>query len=602
MLARTVFERWWQTLARGYRWWGIGLLCFAVGAQAAESLRFVAPEPLQSLLDGHAELALPVEADYAARATLLQRARELVTSLSATEGYFQPELSWANDTTIQVKPGPITRISSVDISFAGTLSPERQQRLRERWLLPVGAPFRQQDWDKAKQELLRDLDEDAYPAAKLQHSEARIDPHARQAQLHLQITLGPLHRYGPLRITGLSRYSEALVRRYTEVLQPGRPYRRSDLLAVQQALQATPYFDSVQLIVDPIDQAAAAEADVSKTEAAKTDSTKTDSTSPTEVSAPVQLQVQERAPHNVSFGIGASSNTGERLLGYYGFPDLFGQAWDFGTGFRLERERQQYFTDLFFPRTASGNQDGLALLYEHAEFENLAVDRRALRVERVDPGLAFETRYSLTLERSDEQAADEEDVRYQALVPGLQWTWRRVDDIRKPRAGTVFSIDLAAATEELASDASFAYALLHGEYFHAYSPDWVLALRADIGATFTFDSDAVPQSYLFRTGGSQTVRGYDYLSIGREREGAIVGAKRLLVSSVELSYWFNEDWGAAVFVDAGDAKDSMRDLSPLFGYGLGARWQTPAGPLAFDFARGELDSEIRFHFMIAVPF
>ena len=549
---------------------------------AADSVRFVAPEPLQTLLDGHAELALPASTDYAVRATVLQRARELVTSLSATEGYFQPELSWESDDTIRVKPGPITRISHVDIVFHGALAPERQQRLRERWLLPVGAPFRQQDWDKAKQELLRDLDEDAYPAAQLQHSEARVDPVAQLAQLQVQVMLGPLHRYGPLTITGLSRYSDALVRRYSSALQAGEVYRRSDLLSVQQALQATPYFESVQLIVDPVATPEQPEQ--------------------TEVIAPVHLHVQERSPHNVSFGIGASSNTGERILGYYGFPDLFGQAWDFGTGFRLERERQQYFTDLFFPRSESGYQDGMALLYERAEFENLTVDRRALRVERVAPGLAFETRYSLTLERSDEQAAEQDDVRYQALVPGLQWTWRRVDDIRKPRAGTVLSVDLAAATEELASDASFGYTLLHGEYFHSLTPDWVLGLRADIGATFTFYSDAVPQSYLFRTGGSQTVRGYDYLSIGRELDGAIVGAKRLVVASAELTYWFNDDWGAALFVDVGDAKDSMGDLSPLFGYGIGTRWQTPAGPLAFDFARGELDSDIRFHFMIAVPF
>ncbi|HEX4911276.1 MAG TPA: hypothetical protein VFV64_11000, partial [Permianibacter sp.] len=69
-------------MARGNRWWAVGLLLL-VNSAAADSVRFVAPEPLQTLLDGHAELALPATADYAARATVLQRARELVTSLSA---------------------------------------------------------------------------------------------------------------------------------------------------------------------------------------------------------------------------------------------------------------------------------------------------------------------------------------------------------------------------------------------------------------------------------------------------------------------------------------------------------------------------------------
>lgn len=559
---------------------GLWALLALVSAQAA-SVRFEAPEAVQALLDEHAQLALPESdpADPTARLTLLRQARELVRSLLATEGYFAPELRWLDAERIAVEPGRRTEVQAVELQLDGALPAAREQALRRQWLLPVNAPFRQAEWDRAKQELLRDLADDGYPGAQVLHSEARIDPAKHSANLFVQVRTGPLHRYGDFQIDGLSRYAPDLIERYRGALQTGQPYRRSELLAMQQALQTSPYFDAVLIDVDNI----------------------SDHPDP-EVQVPVRIQLHERPPHRLSFGIGASSNTGPRLQAQYNFPDLFGQAWDFGIGTRLETDRQQYYSDLFLPRASAGYQDGLGLLYEQAEFSDLEVQRRALRLQRIVPDLQWEQRYSLTLERSDEQAAEQLRNRYQAVVPGITWIQRTVDDIRRPRAGAVWSIDTAATSEELGSDASFAYLLMRTDYFHSLSDRWVLALRTELGANWAVNSDAIPQSYLFRTGGSQTVRGYDYLSIGREVDEAIVGAKRLAVLSGELVYWFSDDWGAAMFIDAGDAKDSVTDLSLQYGYGIGARWQTPAGPLAFDFARGEHDSDIRFHFTIAVPF
>ena len=58
----------------------------------------------------------------------------------------------------------------------------------------------------------------------------------------------------------------------------------------------------------------------------------------------------------------------------------------------------------------------------------------------------------------------------------------------------------------------------------------------------------------------------------------------------------------AVFVDAGQAGDD-RDVYKLApGYGFGARWKSPAGPLAIDLAWGQREKELRLHFSLAVPF
>ena len=50
--------------------------------------------------------------------------------------------------------------------------------------------------------------------------------------------------------------------------------------------------------------------------------------------------------------------------------------------------------------------------------------------------------------------------------------------------------------------------------------------------------------------------------------------------SGEYTRWIDAHWGVATFVDAGQAADDRDVFSLALGYGLGARWKSPAGPLA----------------------
>ena len=115
----------------------------------------------------------------------------------------------------------------------------------------------------------------------------------------------------------------------------------------------------------------------------------------------------------------------------------------------------------------------------------------------------------------------------------------------------------------------------------------------------------MPNKFLFRTGGALTVRGYDFESLGVEQGGAIVGGRALAVASVEYVKWLERwggNWGVAAFVDAGDAAERFSDLNPALGYGIGARWRTPAGPLAIDLAWGERFQQLRLQFSVAIAF
>ena len=99
-----------------------------------------------------------------------------------------------------VTPGVRSTISSVRLDFAGDLSrdegdrPARLAALREAWGLPVGQPFRQADWDAAKQRVLDALSAREYAAAAITDSEALIDPATASAALSVTVDSVPVPR------------------------------------------------------------------------------------------------------------------------------------------------------------------------------------------------------------------------------------------------------------------------------------------------------------------------------------------------------------------------------------------------------------------------
>ena len=71
-------------------------------------------------------------------------------------------------------------------------------------------------------------------------------------------------------------------------------------------------------------------------------------------------------------------------------------------------------------------------------------------------------------------------------------------------------------------------------------------MRGELGATFAPSSGGIPQDFLFRTGGSNTVRGYAYQSLGVQEGSAIVGGRYLVTMSGEYTHWIKPTWGAPV--------------------------------------------------------
>ena len=187
-------------------------------------------------------------------------------------------------------------------------------------------------------------------------------------------------------------------------------------------------------------------------------------------------------------------------------------------------------------------------------------------------------------------------------MPNVAWTWRRVDNPLATRDGIVLHGQIGGAAKAVLSDQDFIRLLGRYQQFFPVSQRDTLMLSGEVGYTIADSRNGIPQEYLFRTGGTGSVRGYSYQSLGVSEGSAIVGGRYMANATVEYTHWLDETWGIAAFVDAGNAVDDLSKVDLAYGYGLGARWRTVAGPIAVDLAYGEQSETIQLHFSLAIPF
>lgn len=570
------------------------LVCLAAlcaGPARALTVEVTAPEEIKTLLMQHLETARAarlgerMDAEEMAR---LQRQSELTArDLLATEGYFSPQLEsaveWVGDdwrVDYLIVPGVRTRVRSVKLGFDGAWATGEEQamlraRIERSFPLKPGMPFRQADWDLAKLVVLRPLLVDTYPTAHLSASEARIDPATHTADLTLTLDSGPAFVYGVPVITGVQRYPEAIVRNLNP-MRPGQAYRQQDLLDYQAMLEASSYYAQATVSVDLDPRLASA--------------------------LPVQVEVIERPAKRFSVGAGISTDTGARVQASWLHRDILDRGMRLKFDTRIETRRQTGSAELAWPRNAHGYENSLGVQLKQEDIEGQKTRSTVLAAKRNRTRGQIETTLTLQYQTEQQRIANAVNAGNQALTLNYGWTQRKVGRDFYARQGHVLSVQGGGALESLLSDTRFLRLYgRHVQYFPV-GRNGRLVLRGELGSVLAQRRDGIPTDFLFRAGGDNSVRGYAYQSLGRTLNGAVESVRTLATGTVEYNYFFDRNWGMALFVDAGDAADSPASLSPVLGYGVGARYSSPVGPINLDLAYGEATQKFRLHFSLGLSF
>lgn len=581
------------------------LLLAGLSVQAAENRFKVdinAPAPLKELLEKHLQMLkwrdnprmTPGEWRrlYAAAPTNIK-------DLLATEGYFAPTISSSfdkkngqNTATFNVDPGSAVVIKRVDLNFSGAITTQASQiqpglqQLRDNWLLPAGAQFRQQDWDQAKRRLLASLLIDRYPNASISKSKASIDLESQSAILSVDIDSGELVYLGALQIEGLQHYPPSIIENLNPI-KVGSLYSQAQLLAFQSRLQDTGYFKSVEVIADTSAEAAAsAGAETSAGAAIKT--------------APIRVVVVENQTIKLGVGVGFSTNTGARTQLTLDDPNFLDRGWRLSSSLKVEQKAQSISGLARLPVTSEGYRDSVNAGVNRIEIEGETLTSVQSGVKRAWGPRQREQYVGANYLIEHQKVAGAASANNKAATLTYGITLRHTDNDLAPTRGYMFNAQFAGAPLDALSDGRFLQSYIKTQAFYPITASTQLIARLDAG--MVNGKNSAPAAFLFRAGGDQSVRGYAFQSLGVKEGDAIVGGRYMLTGSVEVVQWLTKQWGAAAFFDFGDAANTTRELKPVYGYGLGGRWKSPIGPVGADIAYGQATGEYRLHFNIGVAF
>ena len=479
--------------------------------------------------------------------------------------------------------------------------------------------------------LLTTLENHAYAFAKVDAPIAYEDPENHVLNLTFHIVPGAQVEIGDIHFQGLKRMHETILRRRL-LLHTGQPY---SAIAVEQArkdLLVLGVFDTVNVHAGEAPDARGR--------------------------VPVTFQMHERLRHAVSFNAGYSSDLGGSAGVTWTDRNVFGNAEQLSVSAQV--------TDLGGGTATTGVGYDNTIKYIIPEFEHrdqqlqfgvsaIKQDLQAYDQTAETTGVTLTRKLSSMWTASVGISAEHETIIQEmtthvytlfALPLGVLYdSTGLASPLLDPTHGERASFSIAPTlsrgqpnTTFFISQASFTQYLDLHPLFHSDPGRSVIALRAIAANAFgasTVDEEIetttasttipgavvttsqevrvpnLPPDQRFYAGGSGTVRGYRYQSVGLQfPDGNPVGGTAMTAFNVEFRQRIGESFGAAFFADAGEASESLSPLTSVFhsrrcsssaplegtspaessttcwavGVGVGARYYTSIGPIRLDFA------------------
>jgi translocation and assembly module TamA len=518
---------------------------------------------------------------------LVAEARKAAAEALAAEGHFSADVATAIEmpepraavVRITVKPGAVTTVREVDLDVRGPVLQDREglkrvETLRRTWKLGPGEPFSQSQWESAKAQALVQLGRGRYAAAAIAQSEARVDAEEARADLVLKLDSGPVFHAGPTVVTGLKRYPPAVVENLNP-LHAGEPYDALKLDLYQRRLLESGYFNAVNFAIDPDPAQAAA--------------------------APLRVTVIEAPSQRIDTGLAFSTDTRLGLTLDYTDSNIFGAAWRFRPRLNLNAREQGLNATLDSPPRPGGVWNTYSSRLQRRDIAGLVTEEAVAGIAHNWGLESTPSQVSLAAHFEHQAVAGSTTENNYALFAGYRRTFRTTDDIVSPRRGVLGTFEAGTSVPGL-NTRDFGRVRTRVNWLIPAGLRNDFLIRGEAGVVIARSRTGIPSSFLFRTGGDQTLRGYAFESIGVPQGEAIVGGRYLAIASAEYTRWVTETMGAAVFVDAGDAFDQMSAFDLAVGYGIGFRWRSPVGPMRADLAYGERDRNVRLHFSVGFSF
>ncbi len=488
---------------------------------------------------------------------------------------------------VQIVPTLGPRFHVGRIEFKGQLPPGFEQKLR----LATGAPAVASDVLGAGAALQTALQDAGYAFARVDHPVAYERPAQKVLDLTFAVTAGPRLRIGQIRIQGLKNVHESFVTRGL-LVHTGEQYDAATIEQARENLLGLGLFSTVSV------------------ELGKADSGNT---------VPITFVLREAKRYTVGVSAAYSSDlggstgfnwsnrnvfgSGQQLTASASAINLGGSA---STGLGYDVTVAYSIPDFLRPDQTLGYsvmalRQALQAYTQTGETAGTSLTRKLSSLWTLTTGLSYE-----------HEIIDQENEQYlynllMLPVSASYDSTELVSPLDDPTHGFRMSMSVTPTLSHGGPTSGKVYTVVQGSvatYFDVHKllagdppGRTVIAARALSGAALGATQFSLPPDQRFYAGGSGTVRGYRYQSVGPEfvSDGNPEGGTSMEAVNLELRQRVGTNLGFVTFVDGGGVSSRSGSLNPggvssasgnvyRVGVGAGVRYYTSIGPIRFDLA------------------
>jgi translocation and assembly module TamA len=470
--------------------------------------------------------------------------------------------------TLGFTPGPQFHLGKVAIEG------EVPQAARDAMKLMPGDPAVAADVLAAQGRILTALRDTGYALAKGSEPVAILHTDRQTLDVTFPIASGPRVDIGKIAISGLQRVNAGFAERQL-TLREGEQFSPAAIDAARQDLSSLGVFSSVRAVAG------------------------------TELDAdgrlPITFQVAERPRHQVNATVGYSTDLGAEASVSWLDRNLFGNAEQLrltasATSGGSAQKQPGYsvaaqFIKPSYPWRDTSLQADLGVVDQYLQ----AYDRKAVTGDLL-------LNYKITPQWTASGGVNGEQARitqegmtdsYTLVGIPLTLKYDDTNSLFDPTHG-VRALAQVTPTESFAGKpGTFVLSQVTASTYLDLSSLWaqpgrsVVALRGVVGKAFGVEQFGLPPDQRFYAGGSATVRGYKYQSVGPQfPDGNPEGGTAMSAATIEYRQRILENYGFAAFVDAGQVTANGVPFAGNYhvGVGVGARYYTSIGPIRVDVA------------------
>ncbi|MBS0560401.1 MAG: BamA/TamA family outer membrane protein [Proteobacteria bacterium] len=470
--------------------------------------------------------------------------------------------------TVAIETGPAFHLGKVAIEG------DPPAVAREALRLDPGQPALAADVLAARERMLTALRDAGYALAKAPEPVATLRADQDALDVAFPVDAGPRMDIGPIAIDGLERVNPGFARRQLTVA-PGEQFSPALVEKGRQELMGLGVFSSVRAIAGTAPDAAGG--------------------------LPITYQVSERKRHQVNATIAYSTDLGAEGSVSWLDRNLFGNAEQLRltAGMSLGGTAQpkpgyavaaQFIKPSFPWRDTSLQADLGAVDQSLQAYDRKAVTGDILLNYKPSPHWTFSAGVN-----GEQSQITQEGMTDNYTLFGLPLVARydSTDSVFDPTHGVRVAALVTPTQSVAGKPGTFVLSQLTGSAYVDVSALWdqpgrsVLALRGLIGKAFGVGQFGLPPDQRFYAGGSSTVRGYKFQTVGPLfPDGNPEGGTAISAGTIEWRQRFLQNWGFALFADAGQVTADGAPFGGTWSVGVGGglRYYTAIGPIRVDVA------------------